>query len=216
MDFNVARAHMIARQIRPWHVPARETLRALDAVKREDFVPKKYRARAFADMQIPLGDGEVMLEPKVGARMVELLRLAPGDRALNIGAGGGYLAAVLAAMCAQVTAVEINPRLLAAARRNLARAGLRNVTLEQADAHAGWGARRQFDAILVGGSIPALTDEFLAALNLGGRWVGIVGHAPAMEVIRVCKTAQGITRESLFDTRAPRLRNIDEPPRFRF
>lgn len=220
MDIETARANMIEQQIRPWNVLQMQTLNALRQIRREDFVPPEYRHLAFADVQIPLGDGEVMLEPKVSARMLEALALGGGEAALEIGAGSGYLTALLASLSAHVTAVEIAPSLLARARRNLAMAAIDNVTLELGDAHAGWGGRgherRQFDAILISGSLPLIGEAWHDALADGGRLVGIEGHLPAMSVVRLAKTAGGITRETLFETVAPRLRGVHEPPEFQF
>ena len=138
MDYEMVRANMIEQQIRPWNVLAMQTLNALSLVRREDFVPAEYRELAFADVQIPLGNGEAMLEPKLSARMMESLQLEENDKVLDIGTGSGYLGALMASICAHVTSVEIDPRLLAQAQRNLAMAAITNVTLEVGDAHAGW------------------------------------------------------------------------------
>ncbi len=221
MNHPTAHVNMIEQQIRPWNVLAMQTLDALKQIRRADFVPAEYRHLAFADVRIPLGDGEVMLEPKVSARMVEALQLSATDKVLEVGGGSGYVTALLALLSAHVTSVEINPRLFAQARRNLAAAGA-NVTIENGDAHAGWGAPGQFDAILLSGSLPHLTDasSWVTALAGGGRLVGIVGHLPIMQVVRLTKTAATATadvvRESLFDTTAPRLRNVEEKIEFQF
>lgn len=216
MDYETARANMIEQQIRPWNVLATQTLDALKRIRREDFVPAECRHLAFADVQIPLGGGEVMLEPKVGARMMESLQLGGDDAALVVGAGSGYLVALLASVCAQVTAVEIDARLLAQAHRNLECAAIDNATLEDGDAHAGWGDAGQFDAILISGSLPQITDAWFAALAEGGRLVGIEGNLPAMEVVCYRKTGGSIARQSLFETAAPRLRNVVEKVEFQF
>ena len=231
MDIETARANMIEQQIRPWNVLEMQTLNALRQIRREDFVPDECRHLAFADVQIPLtpasgdgdgggdgGGGEVMLEPKVGARMLEALALGADDNVLEIGAGSGYLVALLAAVSAHVTAVEIDAQLLALARRNLAMAGIDNVTLELGDAHAGWSSTKQFDAILISGSLPKITDAWADALAVGGRLTGIEGHLPAMTVVRWVKAdaGDGIVRETLFETVAPRLRNVVEKPEFQF
>jgi len=158
-----------------------------------------------------------MLEPKVTARMVEALNLQPTDRVLLIGAGGGYTAALLAALAGQVTAVEIDAQLLASARRNLAAAGIENVALCEGDAHAGWGAPESFEAIFISASLPVVDDSWADALTGGGRLVSIEGDAPAMRVVLLTKTGAGvITRESLFETVAPRLRGADAPVVFEF
>lgn len=216
MDIETARANMIEQQIRPWNVLAMQTLDALKRIRRENFVPAEHRDLAFADVQIPLGDGEVMLEPRVSARMMEALNLGGGDVTLDVGTGSGYLAALLASVCAHVTTVEINSRLLEQARRNLAAAAADNVATQSGDAHAGWGGAGQFDAILISGSLPEIPDAWATALAEGGRLVGIEGHPPAMHVVRLVKTGGGITRESLFETVAPRLRNVAEPAEFVF
>lgn len=219
MDIETARANMIEQQIRPWQVLETQTLDALRRIRREHFVPAQYRHLAFADVQIPLaagGAGEVMLEPKVGARMVEALNLRGGDRVLEIGAGSGYLVALLASLSAHVTAVEIDPQLLALAQRNLAMAAIDNITLQSGDAHAGWGEPGQFDAILISGSLPAVTEAWPAALADGGRLVGIEGHAPAMTAVQLVKNGGRVLRETLFETVVPRLRNVSEPDSFQF
>ncbi len=223
MDSETARAHMVEQQIRPWNVLAMQTLNVLKQIRREDFVPAEHRQLAFADVQIPLGGGEIMFEPKVSARMVEALGLGADDRVLEVGSGSGWVTALLASLCAQVTSVEIDEKLLAGARRNLAKAAIENVTLENGDAHAGWGAAEQFDAILINGSLPRIidipdnaTNPWATALADGGRLVGIEGHLPAMEVVRLTKNDGSVTRESLFETVAPRLRNISEPTQFVF
>ena len=207
---------MIEQQIRPWNVLAMQTLNALNQIRREDFVPPEYRHLAFADVRIPLGDGEVMLEPKVSARMLEALELGAGDKVLEVGTGSGYLTALLASVSAQVTTVEIDARLFAQAQRNLAMAAIDNITVENGDAHAGWGEPGQFNAVLISGSLPKITDSWVAALAAGGRLVGIEGCLPVMKVVRLTKTDGGVSRESLFETVAPRLRNVIEPVEFKF
>lgn len=224
MDIETARANMVDQQIRPWRVLQPQTIDALRRIRREDFVPAAHRHLAFADAQIPLHDGDgddadepaVMLEPKVTARMLEALNLGRADRVLLIGAGSGYTAALLAELAAHVTAVDIDPAMLELARRNLAAAGVDNVELQAGDAHAGWGAADSFDAIFISGSLPAVDDSWADALAGGGRLVSIEGHAPAMRVLRLTKTGDGITRESLFETVAPRLRGARAQPTFQF
>ena len=213
----IARANMIAQQIRPWHVLDARILHALATVPREIFAPAEHRRLAFADAQIPLGGGEVMFEPKISARLVQSLNLRATDNALLIGACSGYLAALLAAMCAQVTAVEIDARRLAQARQNLARAGANNVALHNGDAHDGWGAPGEFDAILIGGSFARIPDSWLTPLAPGGRLVGIEGHAPAMRAVRIIKTDdEHSQRTALFEMIAPRLRGAADNIAFKF
>jgi len=125
MDIEQARFNMVEQQIRTWEVLDQEVLDLLFTVKREDFVPAAYRMLAFADLELPLGDGERMWTPKIEARVVQDLALAPGDEVLEVGTGSGYLTALLASRSAVVTSVECNARLAADAARKLARAGIR-------------------------------------------------------------------------------------------
>src|SRR5271166_4605444 len=138
VDFEQARFNMVEQQVRTWDVLDQDVLDLLFAVKREHFVPAAYRALAFADLEIPLGDGEYMWTPKMEARVVQELELKPDEATLEIGTGSGYLTALLARCSADVTSVEINPRLLLQASAHLASAGIRNVHLEKGDGAHGW------------------------------------------------------------------------------
>src|SRR4029450_7545046 len=126
--FNVeqARFNMVEQQIRTWEVLDQRVLDLLFAVRREEFVPQQYRAIAFADLEIPLGNGTSMWTPKVEARVLLELKLARTDQVLEIGTGRGYFTALLASEAASVRSVEIDNRLAASAAARLARAGFGN------------------------------------------------------------------------------------------
>jgi protein-L-isoaspartate O-methyltransferase len=106
MDSEIARFNMIESQVRTWEVLDQAVLDLLHEVKREEFVPPQYRALAFTDMEIPLGHGEVMLTPKMEARMLQELTLSKADRVLEIGTGSGYVTALLARLAGQVVSVQ--------------------------------------------------------------------------------------------------------------
>ncbi len=217
MDYETARANMIEQQIRPWNVLEMQTLNALGEIRREDFVPAQYKDLSFADVQIAIGDGEVMLEPKVGARMVEALGLKPAHRILEIGAGTGYLTALAASLCAHVTSIEIDPQLSAQAEINLAMAGITNAALVQGDCFEfcldPGDHGRQFDGVLLTGSVVEVSQSIRNMINRRGRVVAIEGRHPAMQV--VVYGADG-SRRSLFETCVPRLRNVNDNPSFIF
>src|SRR4249920_1360584 len=137
MDLEQARYNMIESQIRTWEVLDQRVLDTLSAVKREEYVPEKYRPLAFVDMEIPLGQGEVMLAPKLEARMLQELTLKRTDRVVEVGRGGGYMTVLLAALAAHVYSIELHTELSEVAAGKLARFGVRNVTLEIGDAGRG-------------------------------------------------------------------------------
>jgi protein-L-isoaspartate(D-aspartate) O-methyltransferase len=171
---------MIEQQIRPWNVLDQDVLDLLHVVKREQFVPAAYENLAFADVEIPLAGGDTMLTPKIEARLLQEVQLKKHETVLLVGAGSGYLAALLAHKGRHVTAVEISPELKALAEANLARAGVANVTVELGNGAEGWTAGAPYDVIVIAGSLPVLPDAFLKQVKVGGRIAAIVGEAPVM------------------------------------
>jgi protein-L-isoaspartate(D-aspartate) O-methyltransferase len=216
MDIEQARFNMVEQQIRTWEVLDQDVLDLLFAVKREDFVPAAYRMLAFADLEIPLGDGERMWTPKMEARVLQELKLQRGEAVLEIGTGSGYLTALLASQGAQVTSVEIHAGLAQEAKAKLARAGLRGIELAVGDGARGWGDRT-YDAIVLTGSTPVLPAAFVRQLRPGGRVFAVVGDAPVMKarLIRWVGTGSFTTRD-LFETVIDALHNAAAPDRFAF
>ncbi|MGQ0657673.1 MAG: protein-L-isoaspartate O-methyltransferase family protein [Chromatiales bacterium] len=214
MNFDQARYNMIEQQIRTWEVLDQRVLDAIARVRREDFVPEVYRRLAFADIQIPIGHGEVMMAPSVEARMIQSLQIQPGDRILEIGTGSGYVTAVLAALGAWVTSVEIHPDLSATAGQRLQHTGVENVTLPIGDA-MDWRTSAVYDAVAVTGSLPVLTPVFQSHVGPGGRLFAITGEAPVMEALLLTRIGEdGWARESLFETRLPALVGARRPENF--
>jgi protein-L-isoaspartate(D-aspartate) O-methyltransferase len=217
MNIEQARFNMIEQQIRPWEVLDPEVLDLLFVVKREDFVPAAYRNLAFADMEIPIGSGQVMLAPRVEARLMQELGIRKTDKVLEIGTGSGYMAALLAARADHVVTVESRPEIAEFARQNLERAGVANVTIEIGDGAIGWAQRGSYDAIVVSGALPSLPDALLKQLRLGGRLAAIVGEAPVMEAQLVTCSAEGVYNTiNLFETVVPALDSGNALPGFSF
>jgi protein-L-isoaspartate(D-aspartate) O-methyltransferase len=217
MNFDQARANMVEQQIRPWEVLDQAVLDLLYAVPREEFVPAAYRTLAFVDMEIPIGEGEKMMAPKVEARIVQELAPRKHERVLEVGTGSGYLTALLAHRAAHVHSVEVRPALAAFGRGNLERHGADNVTLETGDAARGWPTRAPYDVIVLTGSTPVLPRTLLDQLAPGGRLFAVVGEAPVMVARLATCTAPGAFRSvELFDTLLAPLVNAEQPPRFRF
>jgi protein-L-isoaspartate(D-aspartate) O-methyltransferase len=217
MDVERARFNMIEQQIRTWEVLDQRVLSLLATVRREEFVPPVYRALAFADMEIPIGRGEKMLQPKLEARMVQELAVGGNDRILEVGTGSGYVTALLATLGAHVYSVDILEEFTRSAAQKLTAHGIRNVTLETGDAARGWESRGPYDVILLTGSVPVLAESFGASLNPGGRLLAVVGEPPVMEAELVTRVEGGASnRISLFETCIPPLRNAPQPERFVF
>ena len=217
MNLEQARFNMVEQQIRTWEVLDQTVLDLLYAVPREDFVPAAYRNLAFADMEIPIGEGESMMAPRIEARIVQALSLRKTDRVLEVGTGSGYLTALLAHCAAHVYSLEIRPGLAAFGRANLERHGADNVTLELGDAARGWPRRAPYDAIVLTGSTPLLPKAFHEQLAVGGRLFAVVGERPVMSARLVTCTAPGAFHSvDLFETVIDPLVNAEQRPRFRF
>jgi protein-L-isoaspartate(D-aspartate) O-methyltransferase len=216
-DVERARFNMVEQQIRPWEVLDQRVLDLLLQVRREEFVPPRYRALAFADMEIPLGHGETMLAPKLEARMLQEIAVAPGDRILEVGTGSGYMTALLASLGSHVYSVDIIPEFTRSAGAQLQAHGIANVTLETGDAARGWDRHAPYDAVVVTGSVPVLPDGFARSLQTGGRLIVVVGTPPVMEArLITCVAAGAYSTSGLFETCIAPLRNAVQPERFVF
>jgi protein-L-isoaspartate(D-aspartate) O-methyltransferase len=208
---------MVEQQIRTWEVLDQDVLDLLYVVPREEFVPEQHRALAFSDLEIPIGEGERMWQPKLEARVLQEMALKKSDRVLEVGTGSAYLTALMAQRAAQVVSVEVRPSLAAFGRRNLERHAVDNVIVEIGDAARGWPSRAPYDAIVLTGSTPLLPRGFIEQLGPGGRLFAVVGQAPAMKARLISCTAPGESRSvDLFETVIRPLINAEAPPRFRF
>ncbi|NBQ67592.1 MAG: protein-L-isoaspartate O-methyltransferase [Nitrosomonadaceae bacterium] len=217
MDLEQTRFNMVAQQIRTWYVLDDNVLDLLYKVKREEFVPAENRAAAFVDMEIPLGYGQVMLTPKMEARILQELHVQKTDKILEVGSGSGYMTALLADRGAHVYSVEIIPELKAMAENNLKAHNITNVTVELGDAARGWSKHEPYDVIVLTASTPVLPAAFQNSLNPGGRLFAIVGEDPVMEALLITCVAPGeFTTEQLFETSTAALVNAQQPARFSF
>jgi protein-L-isoaspartate(D-aspartate) O-methyltransferase len=211
-----ARFNMIEQQIRPCEVLEGRILELFKHVRREHFVPAGKKGLAFADMEIPLGYGATMWQPKLEARTVQELHLTHNDKVLEVGTGSGYLTALLSALAGHVTSIEIVPELSAMARQNLAAYHRNSITLETGDAAHGWD-NGTYDVIVLTGSTPVLPAAFQSSLNVGGRLFAIVGDAPVMEAKLITRVAPDTFETvNIMETCVAPLRNAEQPKRFVF
>lgn len=217
MNLEQARFNMIEQQIRPWEVLDAQVLHLLSVVKREDFVPPGYRNLAFVDMEIPLADRQCMLAPRVVARLLQDLGVQKHEKVLEIGAGSGYMAALLAHRAQRVISLEIHAELARTARANLQAAGVLNAEVRHLDGARGVPVEAPFDVILLSGSLPEIPQSLLGHLKVGGRLGAIIGDDPVMRATIVTRVGESQFRtQQPWDTVAPRLLNFPEPSRFSF
>ena len=217
MNLELARFNMIEQQIRPWDVLDTTVLHLLALVKREDFVPLAHKALAFVDMEVPLPGGQCMLAPRVEARMLQDLAVQRHEKVLEIGAGSGYMAALLAHQAQRVISLEINANLVAMARSNLQKAGIHNAEVRHGDGSKGAPIEGPFDVIVLSGSVAEVPQTLLAALKVGGRLAAVVGDEPMMRATFVTRVSDTECRTTQpWDTVAPRLVNFAEPSSFVF
>lgn len=221
MNNDIARFNMIEQQIRPWEVLDGAVLSLLSVVKRENFAPIAHKALAFVDMEIPLKDGnqtgQVMLPPRVEARLLQDADVKRTDKVLEVGTGSGYMAALMAHQAASVLSFELDATLAQQARTNLQAAGIHNVEVRQADGSQGAPSDGPFDVIMLSGSVPNVPQVLLNQLSIGGRLLAVVGEDPVMRASVITRTAdqQWKTSEP-WDTMAPRLQGFPEHNRFSF
>lgn len=217
MNLEQARFNMVEQQIRTWEVLDQDVLDLLYVVRREEFVPAAYRDIAFSDLEIPIGEGQRMWQPKMEARVLQELAVKKSDRVLEIGTGTGYLTALLAHRAQQVFSVEINARLKSLAEQALRAHGTDNVVIELGDGARGWDKQGPYDVVVLTGSTPALPQAFLDQLKPGGRLFAIVGDAPVMSARLISSAAPGsYVSVDLFETCFPPLVNALQPERFEF
>ncbi|WP_261997267.1 protein-L-isoaspartate O-methyltransferase [Stenotrophomonas sp. Ste96] len=211
IDYSHARELMVEQQIRPWDVLEIRVLDVLARLPREAFVAESHRALAYADIELPLGNGQKMMKPVIEGRTLQALDLQPGDEVLEIGTGSGYLSACMGELAREVLSLEIDAELATIARARLDAAGLgNNVRIETADALS-WDTERRFDAICVTGAVDVIPSRFAQWLRPGGRLFVIRGRSPVMEAVLV--KADGTT-ESLFETDIDYLRGAAPAPQF--
>ena len=217
MNFEQARFNMVEQQIRPWEVLDFGVLDVLMSVRREEFVPEAYKGVALSEAEIPLGHGGSMLIPVIEGKVLQAVQVKRSDKVLEIGAGSGYFAALLAAKADWVRTVDIEPALASMAHDNLKRYGVENVIVEEGDAIRGWPSNAPYDLIVVSGGVPFIPETLLQQVKVGGRLFAFVGDQHLMTAQLVTCVAEGkYSTESLFENAVPMMRNAPQKNAFSF
>ena len=216
MNTDLARRQMVQQQVRTWDVSDSSVLRVISVLQREQFVPSGYEDLAFADTEIPLPHGQMMMKPIVEGRLLQALELKSEHNVLEIGTGTGFLTACLAKLSAAVSSVDIFSDFIIMAKSNLADAGIENIELACMDATSEL-PKGPFDVVAVTGSLPVFDTRFLDAVKPGGRLFVIVGDSPVMDARIVTRIGENDwTTKSLFETDVRPLLNASRPSAFCF
>ena len=212
MNFEKARFNMVEQQIRPWDVLDFDILDVLGDIPREAFVTEAQQPYAYSDKTLPLPNGGNMLEPKIVARMIQALKLAPLNKVLEVGTGSGYATALLGKMAAEVITVDIDAEQQARAKTVLDNLGYQNITYQIADGLAAEIGGGLFDAIYIGGATNNSPGQLKNQLHeKGGRMV-VVGDAPVQRALLIVRDGSSFIETTLFDTLIPKLTSKADAP----
>lgn len=215
LNVELARRNMIEQQVRPWDVLDSRVLEALSAIRREDFVPAGCRNLAFADIELSLGQGEVMMKPVIEGRMLQAVAPEKTERVLEVGTGSGFLTACLARLAGEVVSIDQHADFVEAARVRLAGAGVRNASVETAEAVHDYAPTHAFDVMVVTGAVATLPTRWREWVKPGGRLIAVVGDSPGQRAMLYARGAGSEwTGQAMFETDLPYLRNAAPVARF--
>jgi protein-L-isoaspartate(D-aspartate) O-methyltransferase len=195
-DLARARADMVEHQIARRGVRDKRVLKAMARIPREAFVLPGWEDEAYEDQPLPIAERQTISQPYIVAYMIEAAGLRPGDRALEIGTGSGYAAAVMAAIAARVYTIDRHPGLAETARRRLQELGFDNIEVRVGDGTLGWPEAQPFDAIIVTAGGPKVPGNLREQLAIGGRLVIPVGESlHRQRLVRVVREGPADYRE---------------------
>lgn len=205
LTYDQAREQMVREQLVRRGISDPLVLAAMGRVPRHEFVTDALRARAYEDNPLPLGEGQTISQPYMTALMAEALKLAEGEKVLEVGTGSGYLAAVLAEQGVRVCSIEMSSGLAARARATLQRLGYTSVSVHVGDGTLGWEPEAPYDAIVIGAAAPCLPRPLLAQLRLGGRLVVPMGEEELQTLVRIWREPTGLREEYFGECRFVKL-----------
>ncbi len=191
-----ARERMVATQIAARGVGDEQVLAAMRRVPRHLFVPAEVRGSAYSDYPLPIGHGQTISQPYIVAMMTSLLQIQPDDHLLEIGSGSGYQAAVLGILAREVISIERIPEVAQLAKKNLADAGITNVTVVIGDGTLGFPGGAPYDGVLITAATPSIPSPLVEQLAEGGRIVAPVGSRDLQELVRLTRKGHDLIRES--------------------
>jgi protein-L-isoaspartate(D-aspartate) O-methyltransferase len=216
MKFEAARRSMVDSQLRPNKVTDRALLDAMESIPREEFVPEAYRAAAYVDEDVPLGNRRYLLEPMVLARLIQAASVTGSDVVLDVGCATAYGVAVLSRLASTVVGLECDKALAARANSLLARLGLDNATVLEGPLEQGVPRQAPYDVIVVEGMADEVPRPLLDQLADGGRLVAVVRERGLGRAALFLRGGGGISTRILFDAAVFPLPGLQREPGFVF
>jgi len=219
LDFATARRMMVDGQVRTMDVTDPRLIAAMLNVPRERFVPPSKTALAYLDRDVPVADDNTsrrLLKPMVLAKLAQAAEIRAGDVVLDVGCATGYSSAVLAQLAGEVVALEEDSSLAKQAEQNLAALGVRNVSIVCGPLAAGWGERAPYDVIVLNGASEVVPKGLCDQLRNGGRFVCVLGCAPAAKATVFRRGSGETSGRPIFDAAAPVLPGFTKTQAFVF
>ena len=194
-DFELIRKIMVDDQLKTRKIQSEPILEAMRNVPRHLFVPENLRCYSYDDSPLPIGLGQTISQPYIVAYMTELLEPVSGMKILEIGAGSGYQAAILAYLGCKVYSIELVEDLAKKAQENLAALHFDNIQIRCGNGYLGWPEEAPFDAIVVTAAPDRIPDKLIAQLNEGGKMIIPVGETYSVQILKLIIKKDGMIIE---------------------
>lgn len=216
MDMLTARHNMVTQQLQP-HGVDEHVLKVFAEIPREQFLPARYKDIAYADTNVPIGNGKVLLAPDILGRLTQALNLQGHEEVLEIESGTGYLTAILAKLSLHVTSVESIKPLALLSNKNLYALNIKNFEIISGDMQTALQSHGAFDVVVITGSLHFVPHLFASQLTIGGKLFAVVGRDTCMHACIFTRiNEREWYRTTLFETVIPPLREITNATAFEF
>ncbi|OLP44669.1 protein-L-isoaspartate O-methyltransferase family protein [Rhizobium oryziradicis] len=216
IDFEAARAKMVDGQIRTTDVTSHSILSAFLSVPREAFVPDHLKPLAYIDEDLQIAPGRYLMDPSPLAKLLQLAAISADDLVLEVGAGTGYVSALLGRLAGAVVALESDQEMVAKAKSLLASVDAQNVTVVTGALDAGWAAEAPYDLIFINGAVEEVPAALFGQLREGGRLVTVVGQGHSARATLFVKAAGSISATSFFNASIRQLPGFQKAREFVF
>jgi protein-L-isoaspartate(D-aspartate) O-methyltransferase len=205
-QYDTFRYNMV-NYVKTWEVNDNNILNLMGNISREKFFEKKLSDLSYSDSMIPIGHGQLSLEPKMIARILQNLNLKKTDSVLEIGTGSGYLTTLLSKLTKEVYTIEIIPDIFHKANCSFAEQNIKNIYSENKNGLEGWNELKTFDKIIITGSLNEIPKNLINKLKDNGKMFITIGSKPVMRAKIVTKSKNGLEQENIFDTYIPKMKD---------